>query len=198
MNNDMNSKDDTKVRILKVALDLFSKHGFEGVSIRKIAEAASCNIASLNYYFGTKKKLYDECLLKTPDVYHQLDIVLKSPLNRKDFEDGFIGFCTVVSGLMVENESSIKLLVNELNANPSCNAEDSFFRPLNEKFEIFLGEAQRKGIVNQRINAALFTWMVVSAILSQKIYKSFKTFDNITDADFSKKIVESCTVDFYT
>jgi len=46
-------------RLLDVAEELFSEHGFEGTSIRDLASAAGCNIASVNYYFGGKEKLYE-------------------------------------------------------------------------------------------------------------------------------------------
>jgi AcrR family transcriptional regulator len=45
-------------RLLDAAEQLFSEHGFEGTSIRDLAAAAGCNIASVNYYFGGKENLY--------------------------------------------------------------------------------------------------------------------------------------------
>ena len=47
-------------RLLDVAEDLFCERGFEGTSVRELAGAAGCNIASVNYYFGGKEKLYIE------------------------------------------------------------------------------------------------------------------------------------------
>ncbi|MBL7154459.1 MAG: CerR family C-terminal domain-containing protein [Phycisphaerae bacterium] len=47
-------------RLLDTAERLFSEHGFEGTSVRDLASAAGCNIASVNYYFGGKEKLYEE------------------------------------------------------------------------------------------------------------------------------------------
>ena len=47
-------------RLLDAAEELFCEHGFEGASIRDIAASADCNIASVNYYFGGKEKLYVE------------------------------------------------------------------------------------------------------------------------------------------
>jgi AcrR family transcriptional regulator len=47
-------------RLLDAAEELFCEHGFEGTSVRDIAGAAGCNVASVNYYFGGKDKLYVE------------------------------------------------------------------------------------------------------------------------------------------
>ncbi len=47
-------------RLLDAAEELFCEHGFEATSIRDLAAAAGCNIASVNYYFGGKDKLYQQ------------------------------------------------------------------------------------------------------------------------------------------
>jgi AcrR family transcriptional regulator len=53
----MNDKQD---HIIDTALQLFSDKGFEGTSIRDIAEKASVNVAMVNYYFGSKDKLFEK------------------------------------------------------------------------------------------------------------------------------------------
>ncbi len=69
-NNDNNRG--VRDRLLDAAEELFCKHGFEGASIRDIAAAAECNIASVNYYFGGKQQLYEEVwrrhLIKMRDI----------------------------------------------------------------------------------------------------------------------------------
>ena len=61
-NNGTNSGPNRRVqdRLLDAAEELFCEHGFEGTSIRELAAAAGCNIASVNYYFGGKGNLYTE------------------------------------------------------------------------------------------------------------------------------------------
>lgn len=50
---------DKKTHIINVAIELFSKNGFEGTSMRDLASAAEVNIAMINYYFGSKEKLFE-------------------------------------------------------------------------------------------------------------------------------------------
>jgi AcrR family transcriptional regulator len=54
----MKSKD----RIIETAEELFSKHGFDGTSIREIAKQADVNLAMINYYFDSKKGLLEEII----------------------------------------------------------------------------------------------------------------------------------------
>lgn len=47
-------------RLIGAGEDLFSRRGFNETSVRDIAAAADCNVASINYYFGGKENLYVE------------------------------------------------------------------------------------------------------------------------------------------
>ena len=50
----------TRDRILDKAETLFARKGYHGVSVRKITNAAGCNLAAVNYHFGDKQNLYLE------------------------------------------------------------------------------------------------------------------------------------------
>lgn len=53
--------EDPATRIQDAATSLFAHHGFEGVSVRDIAAKAGVTVGSINYYFGSKDALYQEC-----------------------------------------------------------------------------------------------------------------------------------------
>lgn len=53
-------KQSTLNHILSVAAVVFSEHGFDGTSVRMICSKANVNVASINYYFGSKEALYFE------------------------------------------------------------------------------------------------------------------------------------------
>lgn len=79
---------DTKNKILEVARVLFADLGFEGTSIREIAKAADVNVASVNYHFSNKEKLfteilragYLECSLSIREMYNQENPTLEQTL----------------------------------------------------------------------------------------------------------------------
>ncbi len=54
----MSDMKSTRDRILDTAERLFAEKGFDGVSVREITSRAGCNVASVSYYFGSKKELY--------------------------------------------------------------------------------------------------------------------------------------------
>lgn len=53
---------DTERRIFEAADDLFCRHGYDGVSVRDIAEAADANKASVFYHFDSKDALFGKVL----------------------------------------------------------------------------------------------------------------------------------------
>lgn len=61
---------DTRESILDAAEDLFSKHGFYGVTIREVAREAGVDTALVHYYFGAKRDLFDAVFLRRAEVWN--------------------------------------------------------------------------------------------------------------------------------
>ena len=51
-------------RILDTAEQLFAREGVTAVTLRSIAAAAEVNVAAVNYYFGSKEKLFEEMFVR--------------------------------------------------------------------------------------------------------------------------------------
>ena len=70
---------DKRAHIIETAMDLFAGKGYEGTSIRDIAEKASVNLAMVNYYFGSKEKLFENIVeYKSSLTRGLLDEILKN------------------------------------------------------------------------------------------------------------------------
>ena len=50
--------DNTKTRLLEIAIELFRRHGYSGVSVRDIASAAGISAPALYNHFPNKRALY--------------------------------------------------------------------------------------------------------------------------------------------
>ncbi|WP_216828957.1 forespore capture DNA-binding protein RefZ [Alkalihalobacterium elongatum] len=57
-----NEKESTKLKIMDAAISLFNVQGFNGTSVRMIADRANVNVALISYYFGNKKGLLEELM----------------------------------------------------------------------------------------------------------------------------------------
>lgn len=67
----------TRARIVDAAMSLFAERGFDGVSTRDLGERAGCNIATLNYHFGGKHKIYEAAV---DEVYRRFRARLEAQL----------------------------------------------------------------------------------------------------------------------
>ena len=58
-------------RLVKIAEKLFSEKGYAQTSVRDITSAADCNLAAVNYHFGSKEKLYEEIFRQIMNRWRQ-------------------------------------------------------------------------------------------------------------------------------
>ncbi|RFM26339.1 TetR/AcrR family transcriptional regulator [Deminuibacter soli] len=72
---------DKREIIIDAAIELFAIKGFEGSSIREIAQSAGVNLAMINYYFGSKEKLFEQIILhKAHTIRSSIDEILNNVL----------------------------------------------------------------------------------------------------------------------
>jgi AcrR family transcriptional regulator len=87
----------TRERILDSAEALFAEGGYEGTSIRDIAELAGIGIAVVGYHFGPKEALFDTVIGRRAGVMNdQRAQSLASA--RADAGDGPIAVATLIRG----------------------------------------------------------------------------------------------------
>jgi AcrR family transcriptional regulator len=69
---------DKQLAIINTAEKLFSEQGYDGTSVRDIADAAGINVAMISYYFGSKEglmqALFEE---RTKDTIVRVETLLK-------------------------------------------------------------------------------------------------------------------------
>lgn len=56
------ASEQTRMRLLDAAREVFSKHSFQGATVREICRLADANVAAVNYHFGSKESLLAEAL----------------------------------------------------------------------------------------------------------------------------------------
>lgn len=62
---------DRRDGILDAAEGLFSVHGFHGVTVREVAKEAGVDPALLNYYFGSKRGMFDAVFLRRAEIVNR-------------------------------------------------------------------------------------------------------------------------------
>ena len=106
----------TEQKILKAADKIFTQKGYAATRTRDIAEEAGTNLALLNYYFGSKEKLFKNV------VQGKLKMLLGAM--GPALSDGQISLEEKISlitenytNLLLENEELPIFILNELTVN---------------------------------------------------------------------------------
>jgi TetR/AcrR family transcriptional regulator, regulator of cefoperazone and chloramphenicol sensitivity len=90
--------EETRRRIIDVALRLFAERGYEGASTREIAKAAGVNAPALQYYFDNKEGVYQACAQHIvdssiehfqPAVEHAEAVLEQPDASREDLFEAF-------------------------------------------------------------------------------------------------------------
>lgn len=79
----MSTYSEKQIQIMQAAEGLFADKGFDGTSVRDIAEAAGVNLAMISYYFGSKEKLMEAMFVYRSNSF---SLKLENMLQNKDLD----------------------------------------------------------------------------------------------------------------
>lgn len=155
-----------QLHILSVAESLFANKGFEGTSVRDIAQTAGVNVAMISYYFGSKEKLLFSLIQERAERYSLMlkdlnsnktiapeekieriiDFYVDKMLKNRDYH-------TIASRQisLVQDESLIQLLVDIKTRNSAMIAA-------------IIKEGQQKGVFRENVDIELTIGTVMGTI----------------------------------
>lgn len=190
-------KDSTEEKIRAVAKELFSKHGYNGTTVREVAEQAGVNIALLNYYFRSKDKLF--LSIFTDSFTKFLNIGKAILLDESiDFLDRIPRFIDEVAALLQENPQLSIFVLSECNRNAEIKDMLAEFKMkskknLLHKLDKILQAEYEKGNI-RKISALHLDFLLGSQIvfpfLTLPILKKVHHLEGKKLEDFLKEIKE--------
>ena len=159
----------TRDRIMHAAGPIFADKGFEGATVREICLAAQVNVASINYHFGDKQKLYHETVLYAHSCCH--DAVEKPEHPSSDPTDHLQNLIERILFSMVVNENGpwqVRLLTNEIQ-----HPTDTCRQLVRDYFQPFLVELSQAivDIADRPIAADVLSTLAMSIIGQCMIYR---------------------------
>jgi len=127
---------DTKRRILDIAREMFSVHGYEVATNRDIASAAGITSGALYHYFGSKLDLY---LAVHEDVQAGVyESFSNATMNLETFTEMFLAVLEVAHD-MNENDPSVARFVGAVRVDAQRHPEmAAALLPRSEQREVFL------------------------------------------------------------
>lgn len=106
---------ETRIRLLGVARDLFATQGLDGVSIREIAAAGNVTGATVIHYFGGKDGLYEACIdTLYAGLADQRQDVMAAMSGAASIDDAIDAGVRAIFQLARRNQTAIKLLLRHV------------------------------------------------------------------------------------
>jgi len=166
-----------KTQIIKEATSLFSRFGYDKVTIKQLADACGITEPALYRYFSSKEAIYDAVLDSLNDVMDYQGLFEK--LNNSDnLEEILPGIARHILSFFKEHRELYRLLLySTLREHRKAREVFKAIRtPYVEYLTKKLNELQKKGLIkkkNNEITARCFIGMVFDCALNATIWKGF-------------------------
>jgi AcrR family transcriptional regulator len=150
---DARSRTDTRARIQQVAVELFTEHGYEGTSLREIAERLDVTKAALYYHFKSKEDIVASLV---EDYYGQIDALIewgrqqpRTPQTRGEILHRYVT-------IMAEGDQVFRMLhQNQASVNTMASAKsrgELFRERMHSLVDVLTGPAAS---LDERVRAAM-------------------------------------------
>lgn len=188
---------DKKDHIVDNAVELFAEKGFEGTSIRVLAAKAEVNVAMVNYYFGSKEKLFEYMVAqKAAYTKGMIDEIIKDK-SLSDIEkiDSIIdGFVT----RLFTNQKFHRIIHQELMLSKRENLQQAIVEilyPNSLIIKTLIDGAVKKGTF-KKVDSALVISTVIGTInyvllskkMCNKLFGKEETHVPYEDPKFIKRV----------
>jgi AcrR family transcriptional regulator len=198
---DFNEK---QLQIIETAERLFAKKGFDGTSVRDIAEEAGINVAMISYYFGSKEKLMEAIFeVKIGRVQMRVEELLKdqvlSPIEKINIlVDEHIE-------RVMKSQQFYRIMICEQasNKNPAIMDKVKQLKVKNaELISELIKEGQKKGHFKKKVDVVLMLNTMVGTVWQSMItkdhYQEFTGNQSLSEEEYEKLLKKKLIIHIKT
>ncbi|MBC7689142.1 MAG: TetR/AcrR family transcriptional regulator [Aquabacterium sp.] len=195
---------DKQLQIIETAERLFADKGFNGTSVREIADEAGVNLAMISYYFGSKEKLMEALFEhRVGNIKIRVESLIRdeslSPIEKVNMLiDEHIDrvmqkqcFHKVMVGVQVTNKNPA--ILKAANRVKIRNAE---------VIAELIKDGQKKGVFKKKVDLILMLNTMVGTvsqtIMSQEYYREFNKLTEIPAAEFEVSLKRKLSIHIKT
>jgi len=185
---------DKQVQIMETAEVLFAEKGFNGTSVRDIAEKAHVNLAMISYYFGSKDKLLESLFDYRGE---HIKLKLESMVEDKtlgSFEKLDLLIDHYIEKIMNQQCFS-RIMVREQVVNHTGITAELITQMKKRNQEIIsklIHQGQKKGEFKRNIDIPLMMATLVGTaghlIATQPYYREINNLQSMSDEEFQKHL----------
>ena len=184
---DFNEK---QIQIIDTAERLFAERGFDGTSVRDIADEAGINVAMISYYFGSKEKLMEALFeLRVGPVKLRVENLIKDDSLTPIEKVNMLIDEHIERVMQKQCFQKIMMGVLATNKNPAIlkAANNVKLRNIAVVAEL-IKDGQKKGIFKKKIDVVLMLNTMVGtasqSLMSMEYYREFNNQQHVPDEEF--------------
>jgi AcrR family transcriptional regulator len=189
-----------QLQLLDTAESLFSQKGFDGTSVRDIAEAAGINTAMISYYFGSKEKLMEEIFeRKSLNIKEKVANLLKD-VSLDPLEKMYSLVDMYIEGILSRKTFHRILLCEQIiNQNPSIiTMLDKMKTKNSEYINDLIRLGQKKGMFRKNIDIPMMTntlmGTVFHTLVNLDFYKAYHHMEGLKVEEFERVVKKRLSV----
>jgi AcrR family transcriptional regulator len=195
--------EDARELLLRAAVPLFAKKGFDGTSVKDIADRAGVNVSLVSYHFNGKEGLYKSCLEQFgKNRLAATERLLQPP---QTLEECRLRLEMFIDDMMVwfEEEPDLCAIVQreaDMGFQIARDVFESTFLKVFMTFMAFIKTGQTKGFLRRDVDPEIATrfYFIGLTHMIQKDDLAKRTFGvSIQDPSYRKKLkVQVCQIFF--
>ncbi len=186
----MTAYNEKQLQLIETAERLFAKKGFDGTSVRDIAEEAGINVAMISYYFGSKEKLMEAIFeVKIGRVQMRVEELLKdnsiTPIQKVN---------TLIEehiDRVIKSQQFYRIMICEQvsNSNPAIMEKVKQLKLRNnELIAELIKEGQKKGDFKKKVDVVMMLNTMIGTvwqtIITKDYYKEFYNGDALNEEEY--------------
>jgi AcrR family transcriptional regulator len=189
-------EDNTRDRLIRAAAHLFAERGYEGTSVKELAQEAQVNVSLVSYHFGGKEGLFRACLEQFgKEGLGMAERILKEPRSLEELQIRLKLFVEEAYRMHLAQPDHCRIIHRECDLQASI-AQDVFRNTFHRIFEAlagFIESARKNGLLREDFDVTIATSLLFGAILHPA--KSMNQCEqllgtSIRDAGYRERVVE--------
>ena len=183
-----------QVQIMETAETLFAEKGFNGTSVRDIADKAKVNLAMVSYYFGSKDKLLEALFSYRGE---SIKLKLESMIENKEISalEKMNWLIDHYIDKVMSQQCFSRIMVREQVMNHTGATAELIYQMKKRNQEMIsrlIHEGQKKGEFKKNIDVPLMMATLIgtanSMVTTQYYYREINNLQSMPEEEFQKHI----------
>ncbi len=160
---------DSRAALLSAARQVFAEKGYDGTTVKQLADKAGVNVSLVSYHFGGKEGLYKECILHVAEArIESMERLLQAPQNRDELKLRLRLFAEEMTEVHCR-ELGLCLIVHrdvDLGNPIAVDIFKNVFHRLFKSLVAFFAAAESRGVILPQKNPEILTSLVFGSLTS--------------------------------